>query len=130
MEQGKTRGWSGVLAGLLVLLLAGCSGGRHSVTLPAQEEEVEVTARNFSFTPDEIRAKAGTTLTLQVKSASATEHNITVKNPAGKTLISQDVPVHETVTVVVPLEEPGEYPFYCDQTMHGTLGMKGRLVAE
>lgn len=114
---------------MVLLLAAGCAGPTE-VSVPAELEEVEVEARNFEFSPDVIRTQAGRTLNLQVKSHSATEHNITVKDPAGKILVSRDLPAQETVTVAVPLRERGEYLFYCDQTLHAALGMKGRVVAE
>jgi plastocyanin len=40
---------------------------------------------------------------------------------------SEDLPAHQAVTMEIPLETAGVYPFYCAVDLHTTLGMKGRI---
>lgn len=118
--------WSiGVLAAA-VMLMGGCAPPKAAVTAPPERQVVSLKAESFDFTPQVIRAHPGEVI-LDVENVSGMAHNITVKDPAGKVLVSRDLPAKETVRVAVPLAGTGEYPFYCDKPMHPTLGMKGRI---
>jgi plastocyanin len=119
----------GCMAALL-LLLAGCAGSKKTVNVaapPGQKVNVEMTARNFAFDPGVIVAQRGDVLVLHVTNVSGEKHNLTVKDPAGKVIKSEDLPAHQAVTIEIPLETAGVYPFYCDVDLHATLGMKGRI---
>ncbi len=88
-------------------------------------------ASSFDFKPDAIRVVGqGKRLTLIIENVAGIEHNITVKNPAGELLVTQNLPAHQTVRVEVHLAQLGKYTFYCDKPFHPTLGMKGRLLVE
>jgi plastocyanin len=82
---------------------------------------------SYSFDPNYIRARQGDTLTINLQNVSGSEHNLTIKNPEGKTIVSQDVTAGSTAMVKVELPAQGGYDFYCDKTGHSTLGMKGRI---
>lgn len=114
----------------ILLLLSACAGREEvfRASAPAgQKVRVEMKAGSFDFDPDVIRAKRGDTLVLHVTNVSGIGHNITVNDPSGKILKSQDIPSHESITIEIALPNSGVYPFYCDKTFHTTFGMKGRI---
>ncbi len=135
MRDLRTRRAVGCAA--LLVLLAGCGGHKQVVNVtPAagQKMSVEMTlemkASSFDFAPSVIIAQKGSTLVLNITNVSGEAHNITVKNPAGKIIKSEDLPAHKTVTVQIRLATAGFYPFYCDKPFHTTLGMKGHIEAK
>ena len=113
----------------LALVSAGCAGPGRLVELPAGQTEIGLTAKSFSFDPEQIVVPANGTLTLRVRNASESTHNLTVTDPDGATLRSVELPAGETVSVEVPLARPGVYRFYCAKAFHPTLGMEGRIEA-
>ena len=113
----------------LALVTAGCSGPGRLVQLTAGQAETGITAKSFSFDPEQIVVPANGTLTLRVRNASGSNHNFTVADPDGATLRSVELPAGETVSVEVPLGRPGVYRFYCAKAFHPTLGMEGRIEA-
>jgi cytochrome c oxidase subunit 2 len=117
-------------AALLLVLLAGCGGSKGTVDVAAAPERkvtVEMKASNYAFDPGTIIGRKGETLVLRITNVSGERHNLTVKDPAGKIVRSEDLPGHQTVTMEIPLDTAGVYPFYCDIDLHATLGMKGRI---
>lgn len=121
--------YSLVLVGLAAML-AGCARPQKEVVLAPGDKVIEMKASSFGFDPNLIRARQGDRLILVVENVSGMRHNITLKNPAGDIVFSEDLPAHETVRTEISLPQVGEYSFYCDKPMHPALGMKGRLVAE
>jgi plastocyanin len=117
----------------LLLLPPGCSGTPEvpvDTAAPRGRQVIALKVKSFSFAPAYIRAFAGGELLLEVENLSGSDHNITVETPEGRTLLSVDLPGRETVTVKVRLKSTGIYPFYCDQPLHATMGMKGIILAE
>ncbi|MFP4071993.1 MAG: cupredoxin domain-containing protein [Desulfovibrionales bacterium] len=117
---------------LIALPLSGCTQKNIAAVVPQEGEakRIEMTATSFGFSPNLIQTQPGAPLTIEVINTSDIEHNITIKDPEGKTLVNRDLPEGEVVEVVVPLERAGTYRFYCDMTMHTTLGMEGRIEAK
>jgi plastocyanin len=115
----------------LLVLFSGCAGRERAINVTTgasdQKVQVEMKARNFAFDPDVIVAHKGDTLVLNITDVSGETHNITVKDPSGAILKREDIPARKTITVEVPLQTTGVYPFYCDRPFHSTLGMKGRI---
>jgi plastocyanin len=115
---------------VLLLLLSGCAGHKREINVSGAKDgpvNVEMKASNFAFDPAVITAQKGDTLVLHVTDVSGETHNITVKDPSGKVIESADIPARQTVTVEIPLQVAGVYPFYCDKPFHATVGMKGRI---
>jgi plastocyanin len=115
------------------MVLPGCSGTPEvpaDAAVSRDGQVVALKAGSYSFAPEYIRARAGGELLLEVENLSGSDHNITVETPEGRTLLSVDLPGRETVTVKVRLKSTGIYPFYCDQPLHATMGMKGIILAE
>jgi plastocyanin len=75
-------------------LIVGCASKQVAVRAPeaAKRKTIEMTAESFAFAPNLIQAKKGDTLLLRIKNTADSEHNITVKDPEGKVLISRDIP--------------------------------------
>ncbi|MFP4317119.1 MAG: cupredoxin domain-containing protein [Desulfovibrionales bacterium] len=117
---------------LIALPLWGCTQKNIAAVVPQGNgpKTIEMTATSFGFSPNIIQTQPGDPLTIEVINTSDIEHNITVKDPEDRTLVSRDLPEGEVVEIVVPLETEGTYRFYCDMTMHTTLGMEGRIEAK
>ena len=129
MRDLRSRSVAGCAVVLLVLL-SGCGGSKKAVNVAAAPDgkvTVEMKASNYAFDPGVIEARKGDTLVLHVTNVSGEKHNITVKDPSGKIMKSEDLPAHQAVTMEISLETAGVYPFYCDVDLHTTLGMKGRI---
>jgi plastocyanin len=114
----------------LTLTVAACTGPQRIVAVSpgTMQKVIRMKASSFDFDPNVIKANLGDRLTLVIQNTAGTTHNFTVKNPAGKILVSKDLPEEKTVQVEVPLAQVGEYPFYCDKPLHATFGMKGSIV--
>jgi len=108
--------------------LGACAGMQEKpqvVSAKAGERKVAMTATSFNFEPSALRVQGTGPLVLEVKNVDGFGHNITVKNPEGKVLKSTDLPANSTTKVDLKLSEKGKHEFYCDKTMHTTMGMKG-----
>ena len=122
---------------LLVVLVAGlvlvaCGGGGGGSSQGYQEpkgpatETIDISAKNFSFTPDTITTGAGIA-------------KIALKGEGGlHTLVFDgdkvpgfqlEVTGGDTVTKKVDLK-PGKYTFYCDVTGHRQQGMVGTITVK
>lgn len=129
----KMKSW--MLRGVVALLLAvpaGCAGPKVSVSVPegTGEKRVAVEARSFGFEPNEILARSGDRLLLEVENTAGIDHNLTVLDPAGEVLLSRPLPAGRKVPIELNIEQPGDYPFYCDKPLHPSLGMKGTIRAQ
>jgi plastocyanin len=91
---------------------------------------VEVRASSFAFEPSTIMARQGDTLRLRVTNMSTSGHNITVQDPDGNILTSQDIPDGGTIETQIVLPRSGSYEYYCNKPFHSTLGMKGHIEAK
>jgi plastocyanin len=111
---------------LVVFFLAGCAG-QKPVTIERGQKTIQMKASDFTFEPNLLKAQKGEVINIQVENVSGTTHNLTVKNPEGKLLADIDIPPKGTATAKVNFTESGTYPFYCNKTLHSTMGMKGRI---
>jgi plastocyanin len=117
---------------MVFTLIIGCASKQVAVKVPeaAKRKTIEMTAENFAFAPNLIQAEKGDTLLLTVRNTAGSEHNITIKDPEGKVLISRDIPSEGTVELEINLLEHGNYEFFCDKPFHTTFGMKGSIEAK
>lgn len=115
---------------LMAFLLFSCAGRQPQVDVGGQgEKAITINANSFSFEPNNIKAKQGDTIVLNITNTSKSAHNFTIKDPGGKILQSVDLPPRQTVPVTVNLTENGKYDFYCNKPFHPTMGMKGSIQA-
>jgi len=115
----------------------------RSPALPEGEYLVEMTAENFKFTPNEIRVKVGTKVTVKVRSLED-KHGIAFKliaegqkegSPPGL-LFQAPTPdwvlrKGEEKVIQFTAERPGTYEFSCSVFCGmGHNGMLGRVIVE
>jgi cytochrome c oxidase subunit 2 len=122
------------LAGIAVsLMVLGCASSPRFVAVPRDLDRsktplqtIDVTAKDYSFTPDVIRVKSGTFLRLVLKSVEGT-HGFRL----GDFGIDErlDEGVEKVVEVYLPT--PGEYGFRCSHFCGlGHFGMTGKIIVE
>jgi plastocyanin len=76
------------------------------------------------FKPTFVKAAAGSTITVHLKSDGATEHTFTIDG----TSVNQDMKPGSTATVTVNVPSSGALEFHC--SFHGSLGMKGAFFSK
>ena len=122
-----------VIAALLwVLIPSGCATLDNPTRTRASqggERTVELQAGRYRFDPNNIEALEGDRIILFITNADDKDHNFTIRDPAGKSLQSVHLPAITTLTVRIPLLEPGTYRFFCADSFHALVGMKGQLTA-
>ncbi len=116
-----------------LLLLCGCSGSQQFTAIPpgldrnaAARMTVEMTAEDFHFTPEVVRVKAGTLVTLKIKSIDGT-HGFDL----GAFGIDERLEEGKEKIVEFYAPRPGEYGFRCSHFCGlGHLGMTGKIIVE
>ncbi len=118
-----------ILPALCIFLISACGGLQKQVTVSpeAGRKVIEIEASSFNFTPNNIKATQGDEIVFRVKNVSGSIHNFTIKDPKGQIIKSVDLPGNEITEIDAVLSEAGEYEFYCDKTLHSSLGMKGQI---
>ncbi len=112
---------------LLLLAVAACARVQKTPTVAQSGGTLTMKIDSYSYDPNYIRARQGDVLTINLQNVSGSEHNLTIKDPKGKIILSQNVPARSNATVKIDLPVPGVYEFHCDKTGHSALGMKGRI---
>ena len=110
------------LAGVAASVSLGGAAGSHS----QPEVLVDVTAERFSFTPSEIRVKAGTRLQIRLRSED-TDHGFRIPD----TDVDVRIPKRNrgTTTVTFEAAKPGRYTFQCSHVCGaGHSFMRGEIV--
>lgn len=121
------------LVWLAVFWFAGCSSSQQFTAVPSTidrdkvpHETVEMTAEHFHFTPDIVRVKQGTLVTIKVKAIDGT-HGFSL----GAFGIDERIEETETKTIEFYASEKGEYGFRCSHFCGiGHLGMTGKVIVE
>ena len=129
MSPGSKRSAFVIL--VVVAALAGCAGGgkvETAVSTSSGGSTITIEAGSYNFSPNEIRVEKPGMLAIEVKNASGSEHNFTIKDLGGNILKSVDLRPGGSDIVDVQLPAPGVYKFYCDKTFHSTLGMNGQII--
>ena len=129
------------LGGLLVagiMLLAACGGGGDDGDGGGGGEEptgatgatsepagatLEVTAAEFTFTPDSLTASADTATTVKVTNSGTIEHDLTIDEANLKIATPATESGEGTFTLAA-----GTYTFYCSVPGHREAGMEGTLT--
>ncbi|HMK42629.1 MAG TPA: cupredoxin domain-containing protein [Dissulfurispiraceae bacterium] len=118
-----------LIAAALSFLLSACAGLQQQVEIGAGEtgKIIEMEAASFTFTPNNIKAYQGETITIRITNSSDADHDFTLKDPAGAILQGISLPARQTAMIKVVLADAGVYTFYCDKPFHSLLGMKGQI---
>lgn len=131
MENGKP-----INVGILfpiVLVLVGCSASQIFPAIPAgldiskvPHQTIDMTAEHFHFTPEEVRVKAGTLVTIRVTALDGT-HGFKI----GAFGLDETIEEGETKTAEFYAGQKGEYGFRCSHFCGiGHLGMTGKVIVE
>jgi len=86
--------------------------------------KVEVTAKEFGFTPSTLTMKAGEPTTVVFVNNGSIEHDFTVSDAGFKLA----VPAGQTGQKVLTIPKPGTYQFHCSVPGHEGAGMKGTIT--
>ncbi len=116
---------------VVIAALAGCAGGGKVETAAPTGgggSNIAMKASSYNFSPNLVRVERPGKLTIQINNVSGSEHNFTLEDSGGKVLANVELPPGKTVNANVDLPNTGVYKFYCDKTMHSTLGMKGQVI--
>jgi heme/copper-type cytochrome/quinol oxidase subunit 2 len=108
------------LAGIGPMLLAQDAPGAQAV------REIEMTAKKYEFSPNEIRVRAGETVRLII-TAQDRKHGFEIE----ALKIKRELPKGEPVTIEFTADRAGTFPFKCANFCgfgHGR--MKGQLIVE
>lgn len=111
----------------LLVIVAACARIQKTPALVQPGGSLAMKIDSYSFDPNYIRARQGDILIINLQNISGSEHNLTIKNPQGKTILSQNVAAGNTASVKFDLPVQGVYNFYCDKTGHSIMGMKGQI---
>lgn len=108
---------------LLLLVLLGGSAYRAQAAGP---RVIDITAKRFGFTPDQIVLKKGETITLRLHSEDVT-HGFFMR----KLKIDTEVEAGKTTDVTITPDTPGSYTTICDHFCGANHGnMKMTIVVE
>jgi len=118
---------------LVAGIVAGCSSGETMTALPAgvdlatvPETTLTITAENSHFTPDLVHVKAGTLVSLTIKSIEGT-HGFAISEYG----IDQEIEEGKSVTVKFYPRDKGEISFRCTHFCGlGHFGMNGKVLVE
>lgn len=118
---------------LFLFLMLGCGASQQFVAIPQEinrdavaRETIEMTAEDFHFTPEVLRVKKGTLVTLKIKSIDGT-HGFNL----GAFGIDERLDENETKLIEFYAGQEGEYGFRCSHFCGlGHLGMTGKLIIE
>ena len=123
---------------IVIALLAACSGGTVGGTkAPASSgsssggKTINVSATEFSFTPNTFEAKVGQKVTFKVTNKGTVEHNFVIFSPDGSQELAQiTTQPGETKSLEFTPAEAATYPIDCNIAGHKEAGMVGELVAQ
>jgi cytochrome c oxidase subunit 2 len=122
-----------LVATILAAVVSGCSSSAKFVAVPhdldkanVPRQSISMTAMRFRFEPEVIHVKAGTLLTLKIKSVQGT-HGFRLSEFD----IDETLEENEEKTVGLYLSTPGEFSFRCSHFCGlGHLGMTGKIVVK
>ncbi len=122
-----------VRSALIGALIVGCGSSQQFPAVPdsidrekTPHQTVEMTAEHFHFTPEEVKVKQGTLVTIRVKSIDGT-HGFKL----GAFGIDERIEENETKVIEFYAGEKGEFTFKCSHFCGiGHLGMNGKILVE
>ena len=118
---------------VFLLLFSACGSSKQFDAIPSDidrqnvpKETIEMTAESYKFTPEVIRVKAGTLVTLKIKAIDGT-HGFQMSAFG----IDERLDENEPKAIEFYAPKKGEYPFRCSHFCGlGHLGMTGQLIVE
>jgi len=121
-RQVRMAAWIGALMVVLGMTL---SSDRHAFASNSARV-VEITAKRFGFTPEQVTLKKGETVTLRLHSEDVT-HGFFMR----KLKIDSEVEAGKTTDITITPDTPGTYTTICDHFCGANHGnMKMTIVVE
>ncbi len=128
------------LAAGLLLLAAACNSSYNSsntntqtpassnssATATGQIKQFTITAKNFSYTPNEIKVKKGDTVKITLQNTE--DYHDWVLNQYNVKI--PGVNAGKSASVQFVADKAGTFEFYCSISNHRQLGMKGNLIVQ
>lgn len=97
-------------------------------TVMEDATKIEISAKEFSFTPTTLNVKAGQKVSLTLTNNGEMTHDWVLEGVSGaRTKLTGS---GETDTIEFTIDEPGDYTFYCSVAGHRQAGMEGVLTVE
>lgn len=88
--------------------------------------KLEVSAKEFAFTPSTLSMKAGQPTDVVLKNDGSIEHDFSVSDVGFKL----SMPPSQTGDLALTIAKPGTYRFHCSVPGHEGAGMKGTITVE
>ena len=87
---------------------------------------IEISGKEFSFTPNTFTLKAGQPQKIVLKNTGTIEHDLTVSDVGFKLAVEAAKSGDKTLTI----DKPGTYKVICTVAGHESAGMKGEITVE
>lgn len=110
--------------GSMMSMMQGGSTERSAPTPRSDARTLTVEAREFSFTPSEIRLRPGETVNIELENVGRMFHTLTI----GELDFDLRAQSGDAIAGALSVERPGTYEFICTVPQHAESGMRGRLV--
>lgn len=118
----------GIVAATLSATACGGGASGSAPAGPAIRVSGGSAANEFSFTPAEVRVRAGQAATVEFSNTSQLLHDFSTRGQAQNvTLVA--APGSSRTGTFTPADS-GRYEFFCGQAGHEQAGMKGTLIVE
>ncbi|MBI2267863.1 MAG: cupredoxin domain-containing protein [Candidatus Blackburnbacteria bacterium] len=105
----------------------GNTGGESAESLPETMRTVEVSGKEYSFSPNTITLNKGEKTRITFKNEGTSPHNFVVYELGIQTEV---IPQGQSISVEVTPDKAGEYPFVCNVGGHQALGMEGKVIVK
>ncbi len=122
----RTGAIFGIIGIIALMLLAGCSAPAPEEPAGEPDVIVEVTAANYSFSPDTITVKKDQIVQIDLINTQGTHDWVLDEFNATTAIVNAGT----TTSVKFVAAETGEFEYYCSVGNHRALGMVGTLMVE
>jgi len=132
---------------VLTVVLAACGGDSISEPqMPAEPVDLNLVMADYAYTPSEVTVAPGAEVTITVQNDDVAKHDLVMVAGVFSELVDvknaikadpdivvaeiDEVKGGESDSLVVTLDQPGEYQFFCSLVGHFVAGMKGVLTVD
>lgn len=115
-------GWQGHMSGYGHM--GGWGSGKTTGDVIEGAPEMEVTATDFGFSPDELKVMVGEAANLTLMNAGDLPHDLVIPDLGVRLAVAPG----RRATTGIEIEEAGSYRFLCSYPGHADVGMTGVLT--